>query len=731
MPSSESSDWAGWAREDILAFERELKASEGLASEGASAGSLPLDASRQIGGSEGVPDARAILSRYELQGRLGEGATAVVYRAWDRELKRPVAVKVLREHAALSEIARQRFRREATTAAGLAHPHVVQVFDAGEAQGKLYIVMELVDGQPFSEILKKRGSTETELTRILEQAARGLGAAHEKGVVHRDLKPANILVGGDGLPKVGDFGLAHLAESKTELTRTGTTLGTPLYMSPEQVEGRPKEISTRTDVYALGAILYEILTARTPHQGETLAEIYGKIVREEPIAPRKLKAEVSKDLETIALKALEKDPRKRYPSAREFAEDLRRALEGEPIEARRISGAERLWRKAAKRRAILLPLFGAILLGLGVGIFVPRKAVVPPKLIFLERAEGDVRMLFQDGKKTPAHQGQIVSEGQGIETGAKPSGAVLRFEDGSLELGPESSLVGVATDGGKRVRVLKGWLRADTGKQPMSLDTPLGTIEGAGAKLLVIADPDPRKGTRLVVEEGSVRFVGKAGKDLRVEQGQALLAREGGEPVVERWRGIALGPYLEALPPASRSVTGDADWAFAQGIASQRKVPMRDESGNTESVFRFPYPESNSITFTARIVIDGVIPDRRPGYGAWGFGLAAGFSKSEIILRSLQNNASAGESCLQVQGPGSTVIPFVHDRTGTYELKLDIERRNLRTVVVRGKLWQGPVEPDRWSIETEGAVEGPIVRLGLQTCRCSCRFEDLRLKTAP
>jgi serine/threonine-protein kinase len=348
-----------------------------------------------------IPD----LPRYEIQGRLGEGATSVVYRAWDRELKRPVAIKVLRSTAALSEIARQRFRREAETAAGFTHPHLVQVHDTGEFQGQLYIIMELVEGRPLSDILKERKAPETDLVGMLEKAARGLGAAHEKGIVHRDLKPANILVTKEGEPKVGDFGLAHLAESKTELTRTGTTLGTPLYMSPEQVEGRPKDISARTDVYALGGILYEILTAQTPHRGETLAEIYGKIIREEPIPPRTLRPTVSRDLETIAQKALEKVPQNRYPSARKFAEDLRRAREGEPIEARPISGAERLWRKAKKVRALLLPVAGAILLGVLVGALVTHRGTAGSSSP--ERREAAVQAIRKARDFAQAHPSDV------------------------------------------------------------------------------------------------------------------------------------------------------------------------------------------------------------------------------------------------------------------------------------------------------------------------------------
>jgi len=291
--------------------------------------------------AEAVPQ----LARYEVRERLGQGGTAVVYRAWDRELKRTVALKVLSEGMGFSEIARQRFRREAQTAASLAHPNVVTVYDAGEEAGRLYLVMELVEGQPF----RTAGDLRPRVA-LLEKAARGVAAAHEGGVVHRDLKPGNILVTASGEPKVGDFGLAHLAGSAAGLTRTGAVLGTPLYMAPEQVEGRSEDITPRTDVYALGAILYEILTGRPPHVGESAMEIYGKIVGHEAAPPRKLDPRAPPDLETVALKALAKDPARRYPDAGAFAGDLRRFLSGEPVEARPESLTQRLFRRVRKNR---------------------------------------------------------------------------------------------------------------------------------------------------------------------------------------------------------------------------------------------------------------------------------------------------------------------------------------------------------------------------------------------
>ncbi len=276
--------------------------------------------------------------RFEILGPLGEGATAVVHRARDATLGRVVALKVLRA-GKLTEVLRERFRREARAAAGLSHPNLVTVYDADAEADPPWIAMELVDGRPLSEV--DPGAR----TALLEKAARGVAAAHAAGIVHRDLKPANILVTADGTAKVGDFGLAHVLDTRSELTRTGTTLGTPLYMAPEQVEGRPEAISPRTDVYALGAMLYEILAGRPPIVGESLAELYRRIVVEDP-------APLPGDAGRVALKALDKDPARRYADAGEFADDLRRHLDGEPVLARPLGAAGRFVRR--NRRALVV-----------------------------------------------------------------------------------------------------------------------------------------------------------------------------------------------------------------------------------------------------------------------------------------------------------------------------------------------------------------------------------------
>jgi formylglycine-generating enzyme required for sulfatase activity/tRNA A-37 threonylcarbamoyl transferase component Bud32 len=310
-------------------------------------------------------------TRYQIETRLGEGAVAVVYRAMDRELQRPVAIKVLRQVSALNEIARKRFHREAQVAGGLSHPNIIAVYDSGEVGGQPYLVMELVEGHSLSSILSARRYEPRAVVQMLEKVARGVAAAHDKGVVHRDLKPANIMVARQDEPKVGDFGLVHLMGAETGLTRTGATLGTPLYMAPEQLSGSAVPLSPATDVYALGAILYEILTGRPPHIGDSLAEIYAKVAQEDPIPPRRLNAKAPRDLETITLKALERDPARRYPHARDFADDLRRHLDGEPVLARRTPWIRMLkWARRHRTATVAAGVLAAALLAVGVGIAV-------------------------------------------------------------------------------------------------------------------------------------------------------------------------------------------------------------------------------------------------------------------------------------------------------------------------------------------------------------------------
>ncbi len=325
------------------------------------------------------------LSRYEIRGSLGEGASALVYRAWDRELKRLVALKVLRVAAGMSGIARNRFKREAAAAAGLVHPNVVAVYDAAEQDGQPYLVMELIDGRTLQSLLTEGVIPKKTLLGFLEQAARGVAAAHEKGIVHRDLKPANILVTSDGDAKVADFGLAHLMDSESALTRSGAELGTPYYMSPEQVDGRSKESTPATDVYALGAILYEILTGTPPHARPSLQETFAAILSQDPAPLRSSDPRIHADLETICLKALEKDPQRRYPTAREFAHDLRAYLAGEFISAVPIPRWKQRLRRALKNRVLVAAVALILLVSVGAAAMLLRQSAASRLRLASER----------------------------------------------------------------------------------------------------------------------------------------------------------------------------------------------------------------------------------------------------------------------------------------------------------------------------------------------------------
>jgi serine/threonine-protein kinase len=269
--------------------------------------------------------------RYRVERTLGGGGMAVVLLAHDRELERPVAIKVLAEHLARDERFRTRFLREARLAAALAHPNVVQVFDAGEDGGRPYIVMECVDGETLAEVVARRGRLPAgEAVALALQACAGLQHAHDAGLVHRDVKPQNLLLRGDGTLKLVDFGIARAAE-ETRLTQTGTVLGTAAYLAPEQAAG--EEVTSAADVYSLGAVLYELLAGRTPYTFETLAELAHRQSTEpiEPIA--ELAPDVPAALEDVVMRCLARNPAYRPASAAELAAELRAALPREAATA--------------------------------------------------------------------------------------------------------------------------------------------------------------------------------------------------------------------------------------------------------------------------------------------------------------------------------------------------------------------------------------------------------------
>jgi WD40 repeat protein len=289
---------------------------------------------------------------YELIGELGRGGMGVVYAARQVSLDRVLALKVLSANRPGSDADIQRFEREAMAAAGLDHPHIVPIYEVGEHEGRHYFGMKLVDGGSLAQHVGRLKDDPKSAARLLAKIARALHYAHQRGVLHRDLKPANVLLDRQGAPFLADFGLARRVEGDAGLTASGSVLGTPAYMAPEQAEGRREAVTTAVDVYGLGAILYELLCGRPPFQGETVLEILSKVREEEPAAPARLNPKAPRDLVTIALKCLEKDARRRYPSALAVADDLERWLSGMPITARQATVVERVVKWARRRPAV-------------------------------------------------------------------------------------------------------------------------------------------------------------------------------------------------------------------------------------------------------------------------------------------------------------------------------------------------------------------------------------------
>jgi serine/threonine protein kinase len=301
---------------------------------------------------------------YEILEELGRGGMGVVYRARQVQLNRVVALKMILagEHAQPEYVAR--FLAEAQAVAALQHPHIVQIFEVGQHGGVPFFALEYLEGGSLQHKLQGAPLPPREAAQLVQTLARAMHAAHERGIIHRDLKPANVLLDREGRPKVTDFGLAKRVEGGAGLTQSGAIVGTPSYMAPEQAQGQTRAVSTAADVYSLGAILYELLTGQPPFKAAGVLETLAQVLDKEPVPVRRLEPTVPRDLETICLKCLEKDPRRRYPSAGALAEDLQRFQAGEPVAARPVGrlGRAGRWMRRNKAVAALL-LVAALFLG--------------------------------------------------------------------------------------------------------------------------------------------------------------------------------------------------------------------------------------------------------------------------------------------------------------------------------------------------------------------------------
>jgi len=292
---------------------------------------------------------------YELLEEIGRGGQGVVYRARQKSLNRTVALKVIGLGQWATEAHLKRFRLEAEAAASLESPGIVPIYEVGERDGSCYFSMKFIEGGQLDEVARRTPKSVRQAAELIAKVARTVHYAHEHGILHRDIKPGNILLDQKGEPHLTDFGLARLVESESTVTRTLEVLGTPSYMAPEQAVGNNDVVSSVTDVYGLGAVLYQLLTGQPPFAGGTTYETIKLLLDTEPRPPRLLNAKIDRDLSTICLKCLEKDPKRRYSSALALAEDLERWLKHEPILARHtgIIGRSRKWVRRNPSSALL------------------------------------------------------------------------------------------------------------------------------------------------------------------------------------------------------------------------------------------------------------------------------------------------------------------------------------------------------------------------------------------
>jgi serine/threonine protein kinase len=359
--------------------------------------------------SGGIGAEWPVVPGYELLGELGRGGMSVVYKARQVALERYVAVKMVLIGAHVGSKDLVRFRAEAEVIARLQHPNIVQIYDVGEAAGRPYFVLEFVAGGSLAQQLQGRPQPARPAAQLVETLARAVHAAHAGGVVHRDLKPANILLARsadsgaflNAVPKITDFGVAKCAEGDGETlghrcpTATGEFLGTPNYMAPEQAMVPRQPIGPAADVYALGAILYELLTGRPPFRGESPLDTILQVLHSDPVPVTGLQPNVPRDLETICLKCLRKDPRKRYSTALELAEDVQNFLQGEPIRARPVGVVEKLWRWV-RRHPVPAGLLAA-------GLLAPLVALTTLSLL-------SARLVRSSALESAAQQAELLEE---------------------------------------------------------------------------------------------------------------------------------------------------------------------------------------------------------------------------------------------------------------------------------------------------------------------------------
>jgi eukaryotic-like serine/threonine-protein kinase len=430
---------AGWLRLRVLEDEVGALFPESTTADGAGSPTQPTTDLPRIRG-------------YEVQGVLGRGGMGVVYKAWHQRLSRAVALKMLLAGPYARPQELERFLREAEAVAGVRHANIVQVYDVGDLDGRPYFTMELVEGGSLARKLAGTPQPAKEAAALVATIAEATHVAHESGIIHRDLKPGNILLTADGTPKITDFGLARRLEERGGVTLSGAAVGTPSYMAPEQARGQKEAIKPGVDVYALGAILYEMLTGRPPFRAATAAETLHQVIFQEPAPPSRLNDKVPRDLETICLKCLQKEPSRRYASAAALAEDLQRFERGEPIAARPAGLLERVVRRARRHPAAagLLAALAALVLTTGVGALLLYQQQIASS-IRQARTDGEVRAILKRGRGLLDESWQAHDLAKLTEARAEVHRAVDIARSGEASVAVQQETEALRADATKRV----------------------------------------------------------------------------------------------------------------------------------------------------------------------------------------------------------------------------------------------------------------------------------------